>query len=201
MQLYSEHVHYRLPVVFTYMYLAVDLCCSRHLHEIFWSIYPYGTFLVVAKMLIQVKKILLTVIIQSNNIFNDFSLPNFSYVWLRTLTCVFLCTLCYVILGYCFTPYQPGWLYNGDPLVAFYDLLGIRRTYSPLKPRRPHGGLMYVPYSNIPNIRNHTEQTTCRLMRSSDKFCLFMYEICKWLYLKPKTQTDKRFCASGGVQC
>ena len=37
-------------------------------------------------------------------------------------------------LGYCFTPYQRPWLYNGAPLVAFYDTLGIRRTYSRLKP-------------------------------------------------------------------
>ena len=33
----------------------------------------------------------------------------------------------------CFTPYQRHWLYNGAPLVAFYDTLGIRRTYSRLK--------------------------------------------------------------------
>ena len=46
---------------------------------------------------------------------------------------------CYVRLGYCFTPYQRLWLYNGAPLVAFYDTLEIRRTYSRLKPRRPHG--------------------------------------------------------------
>ena len=45
-----------------------------------------------------------------------------------------------VSLGYCFTPYQRLWLYNGAPLVAFYDTLGIRRTYSRLNPRRPHGG-------------------------------------------------------------
>ena len=37
-------------------------------------------------------------------------------------------------LGYCFTPYQRLWLYNGAPLVAFYDTMGIRRTYSRLKP-------------------------------------------------------------------
>ena len=42
--------------------------------------------------------------------------------------------------GYCFTPYQRLWLYNGAPLVAFYDTLGIRRTYFRLNPRRPHGG-------------------------------------------------------------
>ena len=39
-----------------------------------------------------------------------------------------------VRLGYCLTPYQRLWLYNGAPLVAFYDTLGIRRTYSRLKP-------------------------------------------------------------------
>ena len=44
-----------------------------------------------------------------------------------------------VRLGYCFTPYQRLWLYNGAPLIAFYDTLGIRRTYSRLKPRCPHG--------------------------------------------------------------
>ena len=40
----------------------------------------------------------------------------------------------FVRLGYCFTPYQRQWLYNGAPLVAFNDTLGIRRTYSRLKP-------------------------------------------------------------------
>ena len=39
-----------------------------------------------------------------------------------------------VMLGYCFTPYQRLWLYNGARLVAFYDTLGIRRMYSRLKP-------------------------------------------------------------------
>ena len=45
-------------------------------------------------------------------------------------------------LGYCFTPYQRLWLYNGAPLVAFYDTLGTQRTYSRLKPpaSTPHGG-------------------------------------------------------------
>ena len=41
---------------------------------------------------------------------------------------------CLVRLGYCFTPYRRQWLYNGAPLVAFNDTLGIRRTYSPLNP-------------------------------------------------------------------
>ena len=27
-------------------------------------------------------------------------------------------------LGYCFTPYQRLWLYNGAPVVAFYDTHG-----------------------------------------------------------------------------
>ena len=44
------------------------------------------------------------------------------------------------MLGYCFTLYQGLRLYNGAHLVAFYDTLGIRRTSSRLKPRRPHGG-------------------------------------------------------------
>ena len=49
-------------------------------------------------------------------------------------------TLNLVRLGHCSTPYQRLWRYNGAPLVAFYDTLGIRKTYSRLKPRRPHGG-------------------------------------------------------------
>ena len=36
--------------------------------------------------------------------------------------------------GYCLTPYQRLWLYNGSNLVAFYDTLGIRSTYSRLYP-------------------------------------------------------------------
>ena len=39
-----------------------------------------------------------------------------------------------VRLGCCLTPYQRLSLYNGAHLVAFYDTLGIRRTYSRLKP-------------------------------------------------------------------
>ena len=40
-----------------------------------------------------------------------------------------------VRLGYCFTPYQRLWLYNGAPFVAFYNnTLGIQRTYSRLTP-------------------------------------------------------------------
>ena len=45
-----------------------------------------------------------------------------------------------VRLGYCFTPYQRLWQYNGAPLVAFYDTLGIRRMYSRLKPPAPSRG-------------------------------------------------------------
>ena len=45
-------------------------------------------------------------------------------------------------LGYCFTPCQRLWLYNGVPLVAFYDTLGIRRTYSRLKPPASSRGRM-----------------------------------------------------------
>ena len=40
-------------------------------------------------------------------------------------------------------------IYNGAPLVAFYDTLGIRRTYSRLKHRRPHGGIsLFEHYFN-----------------------------------------------------
>ena len=52
----------------------------------------------------------------------------------KTFCLQFLILQCYVMLGYDFTPYQQLWLYNGAPLVAFYDMLGIRRTYSRLKP-------------------------------------------------------------------
>ena len=57
-----------------------------------------------------------------------------------------------LILGYCFTPYQRLWLYNGAPLVAFYDTLGIRDILD-LNPRRPHGGTQW----------QHTEECMCRL--------------------------------------
>ena len=54
------------------------------------------------------------------------------------------------------------------------------------------------------NIGNHTIQFTgwCKrqFMRFFDKFCLYMNEICRWLNLKPKIQTEGRFCVSGGVQ-
>ena len=48
-------------------------------------------------------------------------------IWIQNIHCC-------VRLGYCFTPYQRQWLYNGAPLVAFYDTLGIRRMYFRLKP-------------------------------------------------------------------
>ena len=45
-------------------------------------------------------------------------------------------SLSYVRLGYCFTLYQRLWLYNGASIVAFYDMLGIRKTYPQLQPRK-----------------------------------------------------------------
>ena len=51
---------------------------------------------------------------------------------------------CTVRLGYCFTPYQRLWLYNGAHLVAFCDTLGIRRTYSRLKPTEHVKFLWYI---------------------------------------------------------
>ena len=52
--------------------------------------------------------------------------------------------LCLVWFGYCFTPCQRLRLYNGAPLVAFYDTLGIRRTYSRLKPPASSRGYTFV---------------------------------------------------------
>ena len=51
-------------------------------------------------------------------------------------------------LGYCFTPYQRLWLYNGAPLVAFYDTLGIRRTYSRPKPPASSRGATLMETNN-----------------------------------------------------
>ena len=46
-----------------------------------------------------------------------------------------------------YTDTGPPFLYGDSDtpsqLVAFYDTLGIRRTYSRLKPRRPHGGTLF----------------------------------------------------------
>ena len=68
---------------------------------------------------------------------NDVMMTSF-YVWWVFVDVMLAEYL--IRLGYCFSPYQRLWLYNGAPLVAFYDTLGIRRTYSRLEPRRPHGG-------------------------------------------------------------
>ena len=59
-----------------------------------------------------------------------------------------------VRLGYCFSPYQRLWLYNGAPLVAFYDTLGIRRTYSRLKPPASSRGKI----SKEQRIKEHKEK-------------------------------------------
>ena len=53
------------------------------------------------------------------------------------------------LLGYCFTPYQRLWLYNGALLVAFYDTLGIRRTYSRLRPPASSRGSQNIWKSKI----------------------------------------------------
>ena len=52
-------------------------------------------------------------------------------------------------LGYCFTPYQRLWLYNGAPLVAFYDTLGYGGRIIDLNPRRPHGDISYLKQIEI----------------------------------------------------
>ena len=63
-------------------------------------------------------------------------------------------------LGYCFMPYQRLWLYNGAPLVAFYGTLGIRRTYSRLKP--PASSRGYVTCNDI-SVINVTAQMYRRI--------------------------------------
>ena len=63
--------------------------------------------------------------------------------------------------GHCFTPYQRLWLYNGAPSVAFYDTLGIRRTYSRLKPpasSRGGGGGIKKILKYIYENKNKTEK-------------------------------------------
>ena len=55
-------------------------------------------------------------------------------VYMNYPVCLLVCLSRVRLLVYCFTPYQRPWLYNGAPLVTFYDTLGIRRTYSRLKP-------------------------------------------------------------------
>ena len=49
-------------------------------------------------------------------------------------------------------PYQRLWLYNGAPLVAFYDTLGIRRTYSQLKPPASSRGDVNIAFSTKMHI-------------------------------------------------
>ena len=48
----------------------------------------------------------------------------------------------YIRWVYSFTPYQRLWLYNGAPLVAFYDTLGYGGRILDFNPRRPHGDTM-----------------------------------------------------------
>ena len=65
-------------------------------------------------------------------------------------------------LGYCFTPYQRLWLYNGAPLVTFYDTLGIRRTYSRLKsPASSRGGGL-----SVSNLKSKMRTSDVRMLLS-----------------------------------
>ena len=60
-------------------------------------------------------------------------------------------------LGYCLTPYQQLRLYNAPHLVAFYDTLGIRRTYSRLKPpASPRGSSAVAGHCQIQLCRRST---------------------------------------------
>ena len=75
----------------------------------------------------------------------------------------------YVRLGYCFTPYQRLQLYNGAPLVAFYDTLGIRRTYSRLKtPGVLTGSPRYGQSEDVFNLLVIRSLHTVRVCRESN---------------------------------
>ena len=69
-----------------------------------------------------------------------------------------------VMLCYCFTPHQRLWLYNGAPLVAFYDTLGIRRTYSRLK---PPASSRETCHSTLKASANSFKRFTSRLLKLS----------------------------------
>ena len=96
------------------------------------------------------------------------------------------CFLYFVRLGYCFTPYQRLWLYNGAPLVAFYDTLGIRRTYSRLKPPASSRGLYFVNEKFNKNAK--VEKLTKKLGRG---VCLIVKGPLYWLSLVVRTQSKR----------
>ena len=67
-----------------------------------------------------------------------------------------------VRLGYCFTPYQRLWLYNGAPVVAFYDTLGIRMTHFRLN----HTGVRKIKVShNLAQSHVYTSLIYCQKIR------------------------------------
>ena len=85
-----------------------------------------------------------------DNVINDVKL----YLPIDTGLIIALLKSTTIRLGYCFTPYRRPWLYNGAPLVAFYDTLGIRRTYFRLKPPASSRG----EYNEISN----EQMTNCK---------------------------------------
>ena len=83
-------------------------------------------------------------------------------------------------LGYCLKPYQRLWLYNGAPLVAFYDTLGIRRTYSRLKP--PASSRGYKKGGRTDTLKNPTK---CLWRWEPDRRCNFFSprtHLCRHIY-------------------
>ena len=99
-------------------------------------------------------------------------------------------------LGYCFTPYQRLWLYNSAPLVAFYDTLGIRRMYSRLKPRRPHGGRNERKYVKRLTLKKGPEETT---------FCILEWQFkrvwkCRSGWRGHRNRNGRGQCAGGGTE-
>ena len=86
-----------------------------------------------------------------------------------------VCDVWMVRLGYCFTPYQRLRPYNGAPLVAFYDTLGIRRTYSRLKPPASPRGVIELHAAFNKTSRNFEivwiQGSNCTLNPNPVVFC------------------------------
>ena len=103
-----------------------------------------------------------------------------------------------VRLGYCFSPYQRLWLYNGAPLVAFYDTLGIRRTYSRLKPpASSRGSCRSVTQSSLyTSINLNKSQNIRRKVPKFDRSIGYMTDISYLIGIVRSYQPDSNFVRS-----
>ena len=105
-------------------------------------------------------------------------MKNLGGTYSHCLECLSVClNLSPWLVGYCFTPYQRLWLYNGAPLVAFYDTLGIRRTYSRLKPPASSRGSTYL--LNLSSEFDHTRYFTqlSLMMRAFRQILLRFFKV------------------------